>query len=573
MEIATDAAKAKLRRREDRIGKLGDDVLGHILSFLPSQEAARAAALSTRWRDVFASVHTLSLEEPEIPIADDNDDDNYCYSPEYGRPPKAMDPDPPTRFTATVTAAIVARHRGPAAAPPLRALRVALNEYRSRDFRAVDQCVSYTMKQAGPSLALDLCLRRAPLQCDGAPYGQPCFAEASVIGQNPQTSCEVSSGDAVALSPEKDRTVDDDDGDDAVSSEDEGGELPPAEYAVPRGLFACAVLRSLRIGPCRLSPPHTISLPSLQELLLSGVSDDGQQVQRLISACPRLADLTLETCHTVTGLSLFDTRLRRLAVRCCHNLASVSLDVSELDAFEYRGAVPRNHLLETYIVSESGRWFTALPLLSTCTIDICRQEPISSWEEVANHSWFVHNRFHCARHLHLRSARFGFGSGIGALPRQSAFLGLQHLELQGHLFHQDTATIAAVMYGILSHAPNLEVLSLIFETQPPQVSHALNLCNERVFLDAHHLEYNQYSVINAPSAMITCLTYSVSEINFVHYQGGEAQRTLAKFLLSNAPLLDRLFCQFAEGPLWIQTQLMHEMKGWVMNNEANMMFR
>jgi hypothetical protein len=65
----------------------------------------------------------------------------------------------------------------------------------------------------------------------------------------------------------------------------------------------------------------------------------------------------------------------------------------------------------------------------------------------------------------------------------------------------------------------------------------------------------------------------VREINLVHYQGGQAQRTLAKFLLCNAQVLDRLFCQFAEGPLWIQTQLMQEMKGWVMNNEANMVFR
>jgi hypothetical protein len=279
----------------------------------------------------------------------------------------------------------------------------------------------------------------------------------------------------------------------------------------------------------------------------------------------------------VTCLSLFDTPLCRLALRCCHNLYSVNLDASELDAFEYRGDVPENHLLETYVLAVSGCWFMALPLLSTCSVDICSHDPTSTWEEQANLTWFVHSRFLCANHLHLRSARFG--SGMGALPKLPAFLGLQHLELQGHLLDEDHATIAGVMDGILSHAPNLEVLALIFEIEPYYVDSdgifpAIHFkCKERELLDAHHLKYNRYSIINTPSAMIPCLTSHVREINLVHYQGGQAQRTLAKFLLCNALVLDRLFCQFAEGPLWIQTQLMQEMKGWVKNNEANMVFR
>jgi hypothetical protein len=55
------------RGRDDRLSKLGDGVLGHILSFLGAKEAGRAAALSSRWRHVFASVHTVSLEQPEEP--------------------------------------------------------------------------------------------------------------------------------------------------------------------------------------------------------------------------------------------------------------------------------------------------------------------------------------------------------------------------------------------------------------------------------------------------------------------------------------------------------------------------
>ncbi|CAD6255947.1 unnamed protein product [Miscanthus lutarioriparius] len=69
----------------DRLSKLGDATLGHVLSFLPADEAARAAALSRRWRYVFAHVHTVSLDEPE-PQPDSDDDSDYggCYSPGYG---------------------------------------------------------------------------------------------------------------------------------------------------------------------------------------------------------------------------------------------------------------------------------------------------------------------------------------------------------------------------------------------------------------------------------------------------------------------------------------------------------
>ena len=52
----------------DRLSKLEDSVLGHVLSFLPANEAAGAALLSSRWRDVFDAVHiTLDAGPPELP--------------------------------------------------------------------------------------------------------------------------------------------------------------------------------------------------------------------------------------------------------------------------------------------------------------------------------------------------------------------------------------------------------------------------------------------------------------------------------------------------------------------------
>ncbi|CAN6360407.1 unnamed protein product [Urochloa humidicola] len=152
--------------------------------------------------------------------------------------------------------------------------------------------------------------------------------------------------------------------------------------------------------------------------------------------------------------------------------------------------------------------------------------------------------------------------------------GLRHLELRGRLPENDTAAVRAVS-RILGHTPNLQELSLIFHREPyPSAGPSyISEYNKAELLDVHSLKYNGQHVLAAPScSMIPCLRNSVREINMVHYQGGTAQRALAKFLLCNAPVIDTMWCEFAEGPLWTQTQLMREIKSWVINKSASTHF-
>jgi hypothetical protein len=124
------------------------------------------------------------------------------------------------------------------------------------------------------------------------------------------------------------------------------------------------------------------------------------------------------------------------------------------------------------------------------------------------------------------------------------------------------------MSRILGQTPNLQALSLFFHPEPLD----WDGYNEE-HLDAHRLKYTGQSVHFAePGSMIRCLRSSMREINLVHYQGGRAQRALAKFLLGNASVIETLWCEFAEGPLWTQTQLMREIRGWVVNKSANTHF-
>jgi hypothetical protein len=541
-------AAARRRRREDRLSKLSDATLGRILSFLPAKEAARAPALSSRWRNAYAGVDAVSLEEPESPIPDYEDHGCGCMDCSYGRP---VDPNPKPPFPTTVTVALLSRHGVPAApAPPLRALRVALNRYRREDASTVDHWVSYAVKYAAPAparLELDLRPRRVPV-CS-RPYS--LSAASRKRSRSPDTAEEEE-----ADSQLRRRSV----------SDDHMSRLP--QYTVPVSLFSCAALRSLSLGPCMLSPPDSISLPSLEALLLARVFDGERSVQRLVYACPRLADLTLEACGTVTELYLHaNRRLRRLALRCCHNLATVEVD-HNLDSLEYRGAVPDRSLVA---FRRGGR-----SKLTSCKIDICGKE-VSSAKELSQFGKFL-QLVASTKHLHLRSARLGSGVHHDALARSlPAFTRLLNLELTGRLPHGDGDSAIAAVSRILLHAPNLEVLSLFLDTDPGHEElHARKSWDdykEGELRDAHKLRYNKYEVLPAtPAVSIPCLRERVREINLVHYHGGRAQRMLAKFLLCNAPVLKTLYCGFIRGPSSIHDMLRSEIQGWAMNRPENSIF-
>nr|CDM85507.1 unnamed protein product [Triticum aestivum] len=485
--------------RDDRLSKLDDGVLGNILSFLPAKEAMRATALSTRWRDVFASVHTVSLEQSEDTVSLANG----------------------------VNDVLLARYRRGRTTVPLRSLRVAFCDYNNgmNDLDSmVDRWISYAMQESGPELHLDLRLRADEICGRGYSLRGAAKDNQDGIQDDERSACssddenrEVESLlhalEGIALD---------------VISDDEVETPPPPKrpwlrqqkdklYTVPRSVFSCAALRTLCLGSCKLDPPTGgANLPSLEALVLTRVADSGRKIQRLISSCPFLADLTLEACARVRELSVLDKRLRRLALRCCHRLASVIIDASKLRSFEYRGAVPAQ---PSFLTMHNGP-----PRLSSCRVDLCGGE-LTSEEDLTRLGEFLHH-FETAEHLHLTSARLGSGIDNDAIAtRFPAFLKLRQLELTGSLPHDDdtqgNAVVAAVA-RILGHAPNLEVLTLFFKAPPREKPERYGLYKEEEFLDAHHLKYDRDTIVlQTPPADL--LPPCLREINLVNYQGGDAR--------------------------------------------------
>ncbi|CAO2182592.1 unnamed protein product [Urochloa humidicola] len=482
----------------DRLSKLSDGVLGQILSFLPAFEAARATVLSRRWRRIFAAVHTISLHPRERPI---RYIDKSCWPP---WPVPVLDPAP---FGDVITAALLgrARHRHRAAAP-LRELRVAFRDLGGVNPAMVDQWLSCAMQLASGEFHLDMRL-------------------------------------VVCHDEEEEYPLTEDD----------------AAIPVPTRLFSWAMLRSLCLGgPCRLDLPAAIDLPSLETLLLTRVVAAGAaQVQRLVTACPRLADLTLEACASLATLSVLDNkRLRRLALRCCHELASVAADASELRVFDYSGAVPAPPFLTMH----------GAPRISSSTLHLCGEEATDPSSQLGD---FL-QLFACAQHLQLKSGHLG---GVGRdvfsfAPAFPTFASLRRLELTG-LSPRDGATGVAAVTRMLEQTPSLEALSLFFLPEP--LKEAYN--DQASSYDSHHLRYDRHVGLAVPDgAEIPCMAQRVREINLVHYQGAVSQRMLTKFLLRNAPGVQELCCVFAPGPLWMQTKLMEEMSSWAMNSSTKLVF-
>lgn len=69
----------------DRLSDLPDGVIGHVLSFLPTKEAARAAALARSWRHKFAYVDAISFVEHVAHYGPSDDDYTFFAGARTGR--------------------------------------------------------------------------------------------------------------------------------------------------------------------------------------------------------------------------------------------------------------------------------------------------------------------------------------------------------------------------------------------------------------------------------------------------------------------------------------------------------
>ncbi|KAE8801962.1 hypothetical protein D1007_22221 [Hordeum vulgare] len=516
------SAPTNHRCGKDRLSDLPDGVLGSILSYLPIKEAGRGAVLGRRWRHAFAGVDTLSFVQDEV---HDNNDDSFTGDAMEMRSANGD-------FIDEVNAALLSRRRCGARAAP-RTFRVNFGCYDWWDQDMLDRWLYYVLDRCSPELHLDLRLQHADLREHHV--NEPYNGEGD--------------GDCYAL---YDADVPADDRCPASYQH-----YNPDEYRLPQRLFSCVALRTLRLGACTLEPPNLIHLPFLDTLLLSAIKSTGDNIQRLISGCPRLVDLTLERCgytdkydgdpnpHKNFTIAVLDKRLQRLSLRCCHNLVRVSIDASELRTFEYRGAVPSGSLLALQ---------QSLHKMSSCTIGLCGKKVYK--EELPLFREFLQG-FIGTRHLHLVSTHLGSGIGNEVFSGFPYFSNLDQLELTGYLGGRSIKAVTRM----LQLAPNIEILSLFMK---PSIE-------GRYYYELSN-EPGARLGSTALNVSIPCLRNRVRRINLVHYQGDEAHRYVAKLLLCNAMVLEQVCLVLPRGAHEVQARLKKEIEGWLVNKSAKTIF-
>ncbi|VAH52576.1 hypothetical protein VPH35_031840 [Triticum aestivum] len=492
--------------RRDRISDLPDDLLGHVLSFLPTKEAGRAAMLGRRWRDIFCSVHTISSEEREGQRA--GDWDTYFYEAQERRSCS-------TALLQSISAALLHRRRRPGLMVPLRSFRFAFDSYHGWDKGAVDQWLFEVLRQRTQDQELHLDLRF---------FIGPICARGSVNGDD---------------------------------EEKESNDNKSWGHVLPRTLFSCRAVRTMCLSYCKLNLPEVVDLPFLETLRLTSIRGDSEEtIQKLIWSCPRLADLTLEANNRLKKLTVLDKRLRRFALRCCHNVTQVSIDASTLRCLEYSGSVPEESLMS----------LRGSPAVSSCTIRFCKVR--------SNESEFVRFRklleiVSDSKHLHLHHR--GLGSEFFTVS--PLFANLTRLELQGPIENSDTVD---TVKRILEQTPNLEVLSLYMEERQQDVEKRRRREEKiryrqlygRVVGDDQE-EYDRsvdlcnLRVPDSSCFSLPCLRRRLKEINMVNYQCDVQHRVLASLLFRNALVLERMCVVFVKGLFAVQVELRKEIESWV----------
>ncbi|KAM0929949.1 hypothetical protein ACQ4PT_001308 [Festuca glaucescens] len=442
--------------------------------------------LGRRWRDIFCSVHTISFEEVE----GERKDDWYTYFWE------AADQRSCSGMLLDCISSALLRRRNRCVSTtsmlpvPLRSFHFTFDSCSGWDKVAVDQWLFDVLCRSGnKELHLDLRFHIGPI-------------------------C-------------KRRKDEDNDGKEQKDNEGWG-------YVLPTALFSCTAIRTLCLSHCKLNVPDTVDLPFLEALRLTGIrgDDSGYMIQRLVWSCSRLVDLTLEGNSRLKRLTVLDKRLRRFALQCCHNIAKVIIDASELRSLEYSGSVPEESLL-----SLSGS-----PGLASCTIRFCRVRPNNESELVGFRRFL--EKVSDSKHVHLHHG--GLDSRFFAVF--PSFSSLKRLELQGPIQSSDSVNANGIR-RILEHTPNLEVLSLYMDTNPQkQKAEPITYRWRLEELDDDDEEEEEYErsivldnllVPDESGLSMPCLRHSVKEINMVNYHCDVQHRALAKACCSTTRLFSR----------------------------------
>jgi hypothetical protein len=159
--------------------------------------------------------------------------------------------------------------------------------------------------------------------------------------------------------------------------------------------------------------------------------------------------------------------------------------------------------------------------------------------------------FAAAKRLHLHHGRLHSKCFTEGLP---LFFRMTRLVLQGRV---NSREFIGAVRSILEQTPHLEVLSLHMAEEKVRGWEKVSRGDGWKGGDASMVAPDGWGF-----SKTACLRLRVKEINMEHYKGNETQRTLARLLLGNAIVLQRLRVVFASKRFAVQARLKKEIESW-----------
>ncbi|KAE8776678.1 F-box/LRR-repeat protein [Hordeum vulgare] len=311
-------------------------------------------------------------------------------------------------------------------------------------------------------------------------------------------------------------------------------------------IFGCPTLRRLRLTNWTLNLPGSVDMASLETLCLARIMDPHGALQQLISACPGLANLTLEECPSIQEIAVTPARLRRFAMICCHNATSVELQTTCLQSLHYKGGLPARD--SSFITVADSNYAGIMAL----KIEICGKLTRAKPEDVAPVARLVRK---CTKrtylHLSLRPSMACnlFTSVLRGLDS------LTHMSLQGCLPTDDAVLSVSTL---LAEAKNLEVLSLFpLGPEPPKIKRKRmhrNNDDDKSDSDSEPedspvddgVKYSSRMPKRLKNTYVRCLAKKVRRISIANFEGRPLEKMLARFLLSRAAELEEFTVTLAD---------------------------
>lgn len=189
---------------------------------------------------------------------------------------------------------------------------------------------------------------------------------------------------------------------------------------------------------------------------LHRIMGQAQALQRLISSCPQLADLTLEECPGATEVTVTSARLRRFAMVCCHNNSGVTLQSRRLRSLRYEGGHPPT---SSFLSVANHATIAAL------TIDVCEDVHAKTPRQITAVTELIGR---CTNlgflHLALRPAMAHYSSMFASVLRRLPHL--RRLELKGCLGNERSVQSVIVLLQCASILEELSLFTLL--PDPPE---------------------------------------------------------------------------------------------------------